>query len=136
MTSKIIIQDYTDKSFVVRGDTTIYKDVLKDLGGKWNSRLTDKDTGDKFGAWLFWTEKRNEVENWLRNGGEITKKNTNEPLFKNDTQSDITQLHKKIDNLTKLVEILLKNQNISHREEIVEENDDEETKTPPRRLLR
>lgn len=132
----MIIQDYTDKSFVVRGDTTIYKDVLKDLGGKWNSRLTDKDTGNKFGAWLFWIEKRNEVENWLKNCGEISKKNTNEPLFKNDSQTDIAQLHKKIDNLTELVEILLKNQNNTHQKEIIDENDDEETKTPPRRLLR
>lgn len=143
MTSKISIQDYTDKSFVVRGDTTAHKDTLRDLGGKWNARLTDKETGDKFGAWLFWTDKREEIEKWLKNGcpsGEKKQENTrNQPLFRNDaapvSQKDIAELHKKIDILTKMVETLLKSQNIPQQEEIIEDDDDEETKTPPRRLL-
>lgn len=143
MTSKISIQDYTDKSFVVRGDTTAYKDTLKDMGGKWNSRLTDKDTGDKFGAWLFWTEKRGDIEKWLKSGCSTNEKKQEDiyrqSLFRNETASvsfrDFQKLEQKIDNLTKMVETLLKTQNTPDQEEIIEDDDDEETKTPPRRLL-
>ena len=143
MTSNISIQDYTDKSFVVRGNTTAYKDILKDLGGKWNARLTDKETGDKFGAWLFWTDKREEIEKWLENGcqsDENKQENIrNQHLFRNEAApvslKDITELHKKIDILTKMVETLLKSQNTVRQEEIIEDEDDEHTKTPPKRLL-
>ena len=61
----MFIEEYSAKSFVVRGETTPHKDKLKDMGGKWNSRLTEKNFIDKFGAWLFWTDKREEVEKWL-----------------------------------------------------------------------
>ena len=146
MTTKITIQDYSEKSFVVRGDTTPHKDTLKDLGGKWNSRLTDKETGDKFGAWLFWSDKRDEIEKWLQNGcpvGEKSKEDIrNQPFSRNEavqvSLKDMTELLKKIDNLTKMVENLQKSQNTLQKKEIIEddEEDDEETKTPPRRLLR
>lgn len=62
----MFVETYSAKSFVVRGDTTPHKDVLKDMGGKWNARLTDKNTQDKFGAWLFWSEKREQVEKWVK----------------------------------------------------------------------
>lgn len=137
MAPNITIQDYTDKSFIVRGNTTEYKDTLKNLGGKWNARLTDKESGDKFGAWLFWTDKREEIEKWLKNG--CTNIEINQPLFKNESApvsiKDLAELHKKIDNLTKLVQSLLVNQNTSTNEEILEDDDDEPTRTPPRRLL-
>lgn len=64
----LYIQDYSAKSFVVRGDTQTYKDELKNLGGKWGNSFTDKETGEKFGAWLFWSAKKPEIEKWLRTG--------------------------------------------------------------------
>ncbi len=64
----IYIEEYSTKSFVVRGETLNVKEALKTLGGKWNSNLTDKKTDEKFGAWLFWTDKKKEVEDWLKNG--------------------------------------------------------------------
>ena len=63
--SSIQIQDYTAKSFVIRGDTRDYKEDIKSIGGKWNSSLTDKETGEKFGGWIFPGGKRREVEKWL-----------------------------------------------------------------------
>lgn len=69
----IFIETYSAKSFVVRGDTTPFKDNLKDMGGKWNSKLTDKKTNEKFGAWLFWSDKRDELTKWvesLNNGNQ------------------------------------------------------------------
>lgn len=46
--------DYSDKSFVVRGEKTKeYVQRLKEEGGKFNNYLTDKVTGKKFGGWIF-----------------------------------------------------------------------------------
>jgi len=39
-TNNILVEKYTDKSFVVRGDTRPYTDGLKLLGGKWNAKLS------------------------------------------------------------------------------------------------
>lgn len=54
------IQNYTEKSFILLGDTKAYKDKIKELGGSWNSKLKD---GNK--AWVFSLTKRKDVENWL-----------------------------------------------------------------------
>ena len=43
----IILEDYSEKSMVLKGDTRQYKEDIKKLGGKWNSNLTDKKSGDK-----------------------------------------------------------------------------------------
>lgn len=64
----IEIYDYSTKSFVVRGETKQYRDSMVALGGKWNSRLTDKDTGDRFGGWIFPAAKRIDVETWKSKG--------------------------------------------------------------------
>ena len=53
----IKIENYSDKSFVVRGETTIkFKDTLKEFGGKWNSSLKNG------GAWIFSNIHRERVE--------------------------------------------------------------------------
>ncbi len=54
------LQNYSDKSFVVRGEDTIkIKDTLKYIGGKWNSSLKDG------GAWIFSNNQRERVEKLL-----------------------------------------------------------------------
>ena len=62
MTSKNVqIEKYSEKSFVVRGETKEHKTQLSELGGKWNSRL-------KGGAgWIFPNNLRENVENWIKN---------------------------------------------------------------------
>jgi hypothetical protein len=72
--TSLYIQDYSPKSFVVRGDTQKYKETLKNLGGKWGTNFTDKQTGEKFGAWLYWNAKKSEIEEWLKTGTRITEK--------------------------------------------------------------
>ena len=52
----IEIAEYSDKSFVVRGDTKPIKECLKALGGKWNPYLK----GGK--GWIFSNSRREEVE--------------------------------------------------------------------------
>ena len=61
----ITVENYSDKSFVVRGDTFEHKTKLAELGGKWNKFLTDKSTQAKFGGWVFSNSKRAIVEDFL-----------------------------------------------------------------------
>lgn len=154
----IYIEDYSAKSFVVRGETRDYKDVLKSMGGKWNSRLTDKTTGDKFGAWLFWSDKREELDTWIANGCRsaegirVTNTSDLKPNINNvvknasPTRSNlqvvntemIKRLESKIDKLTKMVEMLSRN-NKSEKTAggVIDESDNEieEEVAPRKRLL-
>jgi len=83
----VYIEDYSPKSFVVRGDTQQYKDTLKNMGGKWGSSFTDKNSGEKFGAWLFWSAKRTELEEWVKNGMNTVTKKIVENTIKNTNKS-------------------------------------------------
>lgn len=55
----ITVSDYSEKSFVVKGDTKKYKDSIKELGGKWNSNLKDG------GGWIFSNSNRQKVDEWI-----------------------------------------------------------------------
>lgn len=57
---------YSDKSFVITGNTKEHKDTLKDLGGKWNSKLTCGS------GWIFSLTKKKEVEEWLQKNQQNT----------------------------------------------------------------
>lgn len=60
---------YTEKSIVVRGETRDHKEELKNLGGKWNGKLTDKSTQEQFGGWIFPASKQEQVKKWLARVG-------------------------------------------------------------------
>jgi hypothetical protein len=64
MSSEVKIESYSDKSLVVRGDTKPHKDDFKAMKGKWNSSLTDKITGEKFGGWIFPAKQEKELREW------------------------------------------------------------------------
>jgi hypothetical protein len=140
MSQTIYVEDYTEKSFVVRGETQKYKDSIKGMGGKWNSRLTDKETGDKFGAWLFWADKRKEIDGWVAKGCKASDVESKTPTYSygnsggSDRQSDLTikRLESKIDRLTKMVEQIC----VIHDIEVeVEVEVVEKTPPKPRRLM-
>jgi hypothetical protein len=57
--------DYTDKSFVVIGDTKNIKDRLKELGGRYNPNLTHPVTKERFSAWIFSKKQREKIESAL-----------------------------------------------------------------------
>jgi hypothetical protein len=61
------LSNYSDKSFVITGNTKEYKEELKEMGGKWNSKLTCGS------GWIFSLTKKNELEAWL------AKKTSSEP---------------------------------------------------------
>lgn len=120
MSQSIYIEEYSTKSFVVRGETRDYKESLKALGGKWNSRLTDKETGDKFGAWLFWSDKRIDIDDWFNKGcQEMENTQTSNsgsgvgkelPVLSssssNITALTIRRMEAKIDRLSKMLEAI------------------------------
>jgi len=54
--------DYSEKSIVLTGNTKPYKEEIKSLGGRWNSRLKDGD--ETMMGWIFPKKLR-------RQGGEI-----------------------------------------------------------------
>lgn len=58
MTS-INILNYTEKSFVLVGDTKEYKDEIKNIGGKWNPKLKNCK------GWIFSKKNLNKVEDML-----------------------------------------------------------------------
>lgn len=62
--SGITLEQYSEKSFVLRGDTRPYKEDIKKIGGKWAPKLQDGP------GWLFPKTKQDIVDKWL-NTGEI-----------------------------------------------------------------
>jgi hypothetical protein len=56
--SSISIKDYSAYSFVVFGDTKIHKDKLKELGGRYNGKLS---VGP---GWVFSLDKKSIVQEW------------------------------------------------------------------------
>ena len=111
--ASIFIEEYSPKSFVVRGDTHEHKESLKGLGGKWNMSLTDKKSGEKFGAWLFWNEKHQEIKNWISKGCKSVEKVEKVEIRTSETSN---KLEEKVDRLIKMMEALCKHQGleISH----------------------
>ena len=45
------MKEYSDKSIIIFGDTKPYKDLLKELKGKYNSNL--RVDGEKVSGWIF-----------------------------------------------------------------------------------
>ena len=56
----IKLSDYSDKSFVVFGNTKVYKEKIKELGGRYNQNLKNIGAG-----WIFNMSKKEQVKNWL-----------------------------------------------------------------------
>jgi len=119
MSNSIFIEVYSDKSFVIRGDTTRYKEDIKSMGGKWNSRLKEKNSEDKFGAWLFWNDKRSEVDEWFKKKSFPDTVKNIQPILENnffsssqslnrDSQNTryIQNLEDKVDRLSIMIESL------------------------------
>ena len=148
MSDVIYIEEYSPKSFVVRGGTKPHKDSLLALGGKWNSSLTDKQSGDKFGAWLFWGEKRKEITEWIEKGCKTVERTQQTGVFEKSQSSsssensrdNTSRLEAKIDALTKMVESLCRYHKINGEKNPVQlysdiESDEDVPPVKPKRLL-
>lgn len=126
----VYIEVYSEKSFIVRGDTRPHREKLLSLGGKWADRLTDKKTKEKFGAWLFWTAKRKELDTWVEKGcKEVTGGSGGFKRSVSTTPSSDTkrliEMEKRLINIERLLKKL-----------VVAEPEDEEEPVKHKRLLR
>jgi hypothetical protein len=118
----MIIENYSEKAIVVRGDTKEHKESLKQLGGKWNSNLKGGS------GWIFSKSRENDVRNYISNPKPIAAPvvNNNEVAVLKRTvqtlQKQVTSLKERIDVLETLFEV----------EEEIEE---EKQEVPKKRLL-
>lgn len=61
------MEEYSEKSFVLRGDTKPHKEQMKKMGGKWNTNLKGGP------GWVFSKAKRyDEVKDWINTMLEAT----------------------------------------------------------------
>lgn len=131
--SKVYIEDYSAKSFIVRGDTREYRVSLKAMGGKWANGLTDKNTNERFGAWLFWSGKRKEIEGWISSGCKAVEK-SDDTIMKR-MEATLIRLEHRITRLEDLVtQKLDRMMQIIISGEVIEDEDEDEDEEPKRLL--
>jgi len=159
----ISLEEYTDRSIVVRGETRKYKEDLKKLGGKYNSRLKGEP------GWIFPKSKQNDIVKFMNEGKRLVteeevrageartleweskrsgkQKTSSSSINDNKVLIDmIKTLSQKISLMDKKISILMTANNIdtysnqvSHKK-VVESSDDysseEEEHIPRKRLLK
>ena len=64
---EIAIENYSEKSFAVFGNTKTFKDELKKLGGKFNSNLKGK------AGWIFSNSNKTKVEEFISGCRDVKK---------------------------------------------------------------
>lgn len=74
------IEDYSDRSIVVRGDTRKFIDKFRALNGKWNPNLKDGTKG-----WIFSKSKKEKVEDIIKDILPGDTLPSNEPSAPNNT---------------------------------------------------
>lgn len=157
------IQNYSDKSFVLLGDTFPIKDEIKKIGGSFNKGLDIN--GTKHVGWIFTTDKKSDVEALISNPNIKSKVNENAKPTSyqtNNTKSSINIdpkiTHEMFANLLNKYEILearlqfveehlkltkqpittTKSKTVQKKKEVVsssDEEDEEEEYVPSGRLL-
>lgn len=70
--------DYTDKSFVVVGETKSIKDKLKELGGRYNPNLTHPESKERMSAWIFSKKQKEKVQDLIQNISTTEQKISNQ----------------------------------------------------------
>lgn len=109
--TNITVENYSDKSFVVRGEGTRgFKDTLKVIGGKWNRSLTDSKTRELFSAWIFSNNMRpavlKAIADWNENPVQPEYNSNIASNRSTDHQSilsELTKLNGKIDRIERLL---------------------------------
>ena len=109
--TNITIEDYSEKAFVVKGDTKDYKDSLRELGGKYNSNLRDG------AGWIFPKTKKSAVEAWKNSGKHLQRTDTPVQVYVGASTSVSAQ----VDQNEVLNEILKEIKKMSIRLERVEQ---------------
>jgi len=124
--TEIHIENYTEKSFVVLGDTKPHKDNIKKLGGKWNSRLRDNKMG-----WIFPMSKKESVEEYINDFKKTGEIKQIQGTTQNYQKNDLSDILKRLERLEKEVKQLR-----MEKEKHNDDNEDDSEEKPKRRLLR
>lgn len=137
---------YTDKSIVVRGETRQYRESMRALGGKWNSNLTDRQTSEKFGGWIFPVSKMQEIKAWKQKGEHLSDNTAPQASTSfsgnsscstcDDVKRRMQVLEDKIFQMEKMFQSLPTGVKSRPQAVTIEFDDDEPITTPPRRLLK
>jgi len=126
----ISLEEYTDRSIVVRGETRQYKEDLKKLGGKYNSRLKGEP------GWIFPKSKQNDIVKFMKEGKRLvseeeaqagenrtlewkSKRSSEQKTYSSSSSNDnkvlidmIKTLTQKIEKMDKKISILMTANNI------------------------
>jgi hypothetical protein len=95
--TQIYIQDYTERSIVVRGDTKDFLEQFKDLGGKWNARLKEENEEGEivnFSGWIYPKTKKTSIQSFIDSLGKgnnslVEKQPKKKLLLKKETVSSL-----------------------------------------------
>lgn len=78
--SRLQLEDYSDRSFAVYGNTFPHRDTFRKLGGRYDDDL--KRDGEKAKGYIFFSAKRDDVEKYvLDNGGTILEKKSKKSIL-------------------------------------------------------
>lgn len=111
--SNIIIKNYSEKSFVLRG--TIDSNSISILGGKWNDRLKGGP------GWIFPMIKKSQVENWIENN--IENKSPVRPILKKDDLLNENNILNRLFSIERKLDIILQQlSNNTNNSSNIEEN--------------
>lgn len=97
----LILQDYSEKSVAIFGDTKTFINKMKDLGGRFNPNLTHN--GEKTAGWIFSNKKKQDLINFIKSveSGEYHNHENNEKNIITDLKrikDDMDNFIKKYDN--------------------------------------
>ena len=85
----ILLQTYTDKSFVLRGNTRPVKDEIMKLGGRWNTSLTGG------AAWIFPSHSLDQVKAFVDRHNSNNSNNSNNNSDNNSDNNESGNVRKR-----------------------------------------
>ena len=90
MSNSLIIENYKGgKSFVVRGNTILHKEQLKQMRGVWNSRL------EGGAGWIFSNRHLEKINNYIKKNTNVVKKQSKLPEKQSKLPKKQSKLPKK-----------------------------------------
>ena len=100
MSDPITLEQYSEKSIAVFGNTNDHKDSLMTLGGKYNSNLRGRP------GWIFTNSARPRVEEFIKNGTVTAPKRSVAPIPSVVMGNETDSLLRQIEALTRRIEAL------------------------------
>jgi hypothetical protein len=100
MSDPITLEQYSEKSIAVFGNTNDHKDSLMTLGGKYNSNLRGRP------GWIFTNSARPRVEEFIKNGTVTAPKRSIAPIPSVVMGNESDSLLRQIEALTRRIEAL------------------------------